>query len=96
MCQSKLLKSENEKLQKVVVDLKPKNQTLKSKLSGCDEKVKETQQQIKTLKSQLAKESGNNLVAVEENNKMKKESMWLPRRRKNFFETNNRPTKQSY
>ena len=55
-----------------MVDLKTENQTLKSKLSGCDEKVKETQQQIKTLKSQLAKESGNNLVAVEENNKLKK------------------------
>ena len=43
-CQSKLLKSEIEKLQKVVVDLKTENQTLKSKLSGCDWKVKETQQ----------------------------------------------------
>ena len=72
MCQSKLLKSENDKLQKTVVDLKSENGTLKSKLSGCDEREKENQQQIKTLKSRLAKESGENLIVAEENNKLKK------------------------
>ena len=70
MCQSKLLKSENDNFQKRVVDLKSENRTLKPKVSGCDEKEKENQQQIKTLKSRLAKESGENLIVAEENNKL--------------------------
>ena len=55
-----------------MVDLKSENRTLKSKLSSCDEKEKKNQQQIKTLKSRLAKESGKNLIVAEENNKLKK------------------------
>ena len=37
-----------------------------------NEKEKENQQQIKTLKSRLSNESGENLIVVEENNKLKK------------------------
>ena len=72
MCQSKLLKTENEKLKKVTVDLKTENETLQSKLKVCEEQDKETKQQIKALKSSLAKESGENLIKTEENNKLKK------------------------
>lgn len=72
MCQSKILKSENDKLQKSIVALQAEKDSLKIKLQTSSEKIKDYEKQIKTLKSNLSKDSGNILVLEEENSKLKK------------------------
>ena len=68
-----------------MVDLKSENRKLKSKVSGCDEKENENQQHIKTLKSRLAKESSENLIVGEENNKLKKKVDVVIKEKENFL-----------
>ena len=72
MSQSKVLKNENDKLQKSIVALQAEKESLKTKLHTSSEKIKDYEKQMKTLKSNASKDSGNILVLEEENGKLKK------------------------
>lgn len=72
ICQTKLLKSENERLQNTVTDLKKENENLTINIKHATEKVKESDGEIKTLKSKLSTTSAQNLILEEENSKLKK------------------------
>lgn len=72
MSQTKVLKSENERLQKSVVELQLQNESLRVNLRSSSEKLKESESQVKTLKTQRSKDSAHSIILEEENNKLKK------------------------
>ena len=70
--QSKVLKNENERLQKSVVALQAEKESLKTKSEGFSEKLKDYEKQIKTLKLNASKDSSKALILQEDNDKLKK------------------------